>query len=510
MTESISNISLSRLSELISSHMGLHLPTDRWPDIQRGIRSAAREFGFNDAESCIQWLFSSPLNRNQIEILASHITVGETYFFREKQLFDILGEHILPELIHLRREPDRLLRIWSAGCATGEEPYSIAILLSNMIPDIKDWNVTILATDINPRFLEKASTGLYKEWSFRKTPPELKEKYFTKAKENCFKIHPQIMKMVKFAYLNLAEDTYPSLLNDTNAMDLIFCKNVLMYFNPEHQKKVIQKLYRALVDGSWLVVGPSETSQILFSKFVSVNFPETILYRKDVHKKYRPQIHLAEDFEPYFTIAEPPPDLSSKIEPLLSLPVQFDLDQHLVLGPELQKLEPPLIPEPRPAPFEEAWALYEQGNYPEAEEKLIKLAQDDYKAIALLARVYANMGKLTEAFEWCEKAVIADKMNPGSHYLRATILQELGQVNEAIASLKRALYLDPDFVLAHFALGNIASRQGKLRESERHFRNAHVLLQRHGQAEVLPEADGVTVGRLSEIVSLMIERHACV
>lgn len=339
MTESISNISLSRLSELISSHMGLHFPTDRWPDIQRGIRSAAREFGFNDAESCIQWLFSSPLNRNQIEILASHITVGETYFFREKQLFDILGEHILPELIHLRRKPDRLLRIWSAGCATGEEPYSIAILLSNMIPDIKDWNVTILATDINPRFLEKASTGLYKEWSFRKTPSELKEKYFTKAKENCFKIHPQIMKMVRFSYLNLAEDTYPSLLNDTNAMDLIFCKNVLMYFNPEHQKKVIRKLYQALVDGGWLAVGPSETSQILFSKFVNVNFPEAILYRKDLHKKVQYQVRPAQVFEPAFPFTEPPLDLSLEVDPSLSWPVQSDPDQHPVPGPE-----PPLIP----------------------------------------------------------------------------------------------------------------------------------------------------------------------
>ncbi|HUU30037.1 MAG TPA: CheR family methyltransferase [archaeon] len=510
MTESISNISLSRLSELISSHMGLHFPTDRWPDIQRGIRSAAPEFGFNDAGSCIQWLLSEPLTRNQIEILASHITVGETYFFREKPLFDTLREHILPELIHPRRENGRLLRIWSAGCATGEEPYSIAILLSKMIPDINDWNVTILATDINPRFLEKASLGLYKEWSFRNTPPDLKEEYFTKTKENCYKILPQIKRMVQFAYLNLAEDTYPSLLNDTNAMDLIFCKNVLMYFAPEQQKKVIRKLYQVLVDDGWLAVSPSETSQLLFSQFASVNFPQAILYRKDLYKKDRRPVLPAQDFEPAFTILEHPLELDLEVEPPLPWPVQSDPDQHPVARPERQEPEPQLIPEPRPTLFEEARALYGQGNYTAAADKLIKSAPDDYQAFALLARVYANMGQLTEAFEWCEKAVSADKLNPGAHYLRATILQELGQVNEASASLKRALYLDPDFILAHFALGNIASRQGKLKESERHFRNALALLESYGQAEVLPEADGVTVGRLSEIISLMIERHACV
>lgn len=118
-------------------------------------------------ESCLQKLASSLLTRNQVKILAGHLTVRETYFFRDKIHFEALRGYLLPGLIDARRKSNRCLRIWSAGCATGEEPYSIAILLSKMIPDIEDWDITILATDINPIFLQKASEGLYSEWSLR-------------------------------------------------------------------------------------------------------------------------------------------------------------------------------------------------------------------------------------------------------------------------------------------------------------------------------------------------------
>ena len=181
----------------------------------------------------MDWLLSSePPSRNQIEILASYLTIGETYFFREKQTFEILEERILADLIKTRRQNERRLRIWSAGCCTGEEPYSIAMLLSKMLPDLKDWNISILATDINPRFLHKASEGVYSKWSFRDCPQGVKERYFRKAKEDRLEILPDIKKMVTFSYLNLVEDSYPSLSNCTNAMDVIFCRNVLMYFAP--------------------------------------------------------------------------------------------------------------------------------------------------------------------------------------------------------------------------------------------------------------------------------------
>lgn len=493
------DIELSHLSDFIASRMGLRFPRERWRDLERGIGSAARELGFRDIGSCIRWLLSSPLTQRQTEILASHLTVGETYFFREKKSLSVLEESILPELIRARRMAERSLRIWSAGCCTGEEPYSIAILLDKLIPDLQNWNVTILATDINPRFLQKASEGLYTEWSFRDSPSWIKERYFERKKGGRFEILSKIKKRVSFSYLNLAEDTYPSLMNNTNAMDVIFCRNVLMYFAPERAKKVIDHFYRSLTDGGWLIVSPSETSQALFAPFATVNFPGVIFYKKD--RDLLRTAPLAEAF-PAIPVEGSRSSFHLPVHLLPEPAAEVVLTQETgaFLPLEDQKQE---AANPRSAPYAEAASLYERGCYSEASEKiagLLKDHPDDAKAMTLLARVYANQGKLVEALQWCERAIAADKLAAEGHYLLATILQEQGLVAEAVLSLKRALYLDPNFVLAHFALGNLTRQQGKLKESEKHYANALALLDAHRSEEVLLESEGMTAGRLMEII----------
>ena len=511
MTAIVSDALLTKFSKFIENSIGVHFEKNRRHDLESKIGYVTKEFGFENAESCFGWLMSSPLTRSQIETLASYLTIGETYFFREKKSFDALENHILKELIQSRRGNEKRLRIWSAGCATGEEPYSIAILLSKMIPDLEDWNITILAVDINPRFLKKASEGLYNKWSFRGIPPEIKKRYFKHTKDGCYKILPKIKRLVKFTYLNLVEDVYPSLLNDTNAMDVIFCRNMLMYFNLEHQKKVVKNLYRSLVQGGCLIVSPSEASHIIFSQFETVNFPGAILYRKDMYKKSRQKYRLLQDFE--MTVPSPAPqtpvNISFEVQPPISLTVPKDLAKLTDADQKKQQEQEPLsITEPRQNPYEEALELFDKSRYAEAVENLAGNTQDDPKAIALLARAYANLGKLTDAQEWCEKAVDTDKLNPSFHYLRANILQEQGEIEGAMTSLHRAIYLEPDFVLAHFAMGNLTSQQGKIRESDRHFRNALSILHGRNQTDLLPESDGITAGRLSEIISCMTERES--
>ncbi|MFZ3044377.1 MAG: CheR family methyltransferase, partial [Desulfatirhabdiaceae bacterium] len=218
MKAGLSDSLLSQLSEFFAGKMALHFPPARFRDLEHRANSAAKEFGFDDNTAFIRWLVSSPLTRDQIEILASHFTIAETYFWREPQVFEALQEHIVPELMRLREKGQKRLRIWSAGCATGEEPYSLAIALRRIIPDLEKWRVTILATDINPRILRKATAGVYGEWSFRNAPPWLKNEYFNRKDDGKFEILPQFRKMVTFAYLNLAEDNFPSTWNNTNAM----------------------------------------------------------------------------------------------------------------------------------------------------------------------------------------------------------------------------------------------------------------------------------------------------
>lgn len=499
MDLNISDAQLSRFSDFIDEKMGLHFPPLRSPDLQRGVAAAAREFGFEDVPACIQWLMSAPLTRQQSEILAGNLTVGETYFFRERKSFEFLADHILPTLIRARQDGERRLRIWSAACCTGEEPYSLAILLHQTMADLENWNVTILATDLNPRFLRKAAEGVYGHWSFRDTPDWIKDRYFQKTADGRFEIVPKIRRMVDFAHLNLVEDVYPSLTNDTNAMDLIFCRNVLMYFSQRQAIKVIEKLHRAQMEGGWLIVSPSESSQVLFRPYRTMSFPGAILYQKDSRAAQAVEHRVpAAQSEPL--VFDEPCNVA-----LVEQPLQIVIEQEQTPPQQVGEIEEA---EAKRLTYGEAAALYEQGCYADAANKLMELASGPSphpQVFKLLARALANQGKLAEALGWCDRGIAADKLNPANYYLRAVVLQEQGETASVVASLRQTLYLDHNFVLAHFALGNLACHSGKLREADKHLNNTLKILRGYQQDDVLSEAEGITAGRLTEVITSLLK-----
>jgi chemotaxis protein methyltransferase CheR len=487
----------SQLTEFIAERMGLHFPRERWGDLQRGLAGATREFGFEDAAACVGWLLSAPPTKAQLQVLASHLTIGESYFFRDKQTLEALAENILPELIRARRGREQRLRIWSAACCTGEEPYSLAILLHQSLPDLRDWHVTITATDINASFLHKAAAGTYGEWSFRNAPAGLKERYFNRTADGRFAIVPEIKKLVTFAHLNLVDDVYPWLRTDTHAMDVIFCRNVLMYFAPFQISKVIGELHHALVEGGWLAVGPSEASHALFPQFVTVNFPGAILYQKSngpprTEQRWAPA---------------PLSEVAQFVAPAIETPLPWTPPVAAAVptesGPAAPPGKPALVETPL-TPSAVAELLYQQGRYAEAADTLIASFARHApgpRAFSLLARALANQGKLADALAWCDRWIAADKLDPAGHYLRAVVLLESGDHEQTRAGLQRALYLHPDFVLAHFALGNLARSRGKTGEAEKHFANALHSLRRYQPNELLPESDGLTAGRLTETLT---------
>ncbi|MGR9115618.1 MAG: CheR family methyltransferase [Gammaproteobacteria bacterium] len=447
---------MTHLSRWIADRLGLNFPKERWGDLERNIAIAAQEFDYPSTESYITRLLSGPTSRNLIETLASYLTVGETYFFREPRSFEALETHVLPELLKVRRSQGKRLRIWSAGCCTGEEPYSIAILLDKLIPDYQSWNSTLLATDITPRFLRKAVDGIYGEWSFRGAPDWIRDHYFSKQNDGLYEINPWIRQRVTFSCLNLVDDNYPSILNNTNSMDIIFCRNVLMYFTEEQAKKVVHNLYRSLADGGWLITGSIEGPYNLFVPFAPVEFAGTILYQKRKALKQRMEY------------------IGDSVCPFDIVPVNT------------ATTSPPAMPD------------FERASQRDGYE-----ASDQHTEFSLRARENANQGKLAEAAGWCEKAIALDKFNPGYRYLLATIQQEQGLNVEAVKSLKHALYLDPDFVLAYFALGNLHRLQGRLLEAEKYYINVQTILQTYPDAQILPESEGMTAARLSEVVSCL-------
>jgi chemotaxis protein methyltransferase CheR len=493
MKHTLPDSMMSQLSEFIAAKTALHFPPERWSDLEYKLGPAANEFGFADKEEFIQWLLSAQLTSGEMDVLASHLTIHETYFWREPQVFEALVAQVLPALVRLREYNDRHIRIWSAGCASGEEPYSIAIALHRAIPALKDWQITILATDIDPRILRKAMTGVYSKWSFRNAPQWLIDGYFRCKKDGVFEILPEIRKMVTFSYLNLAEDIYPTPQNNTNAMDIIFCRNVLMYFAPERARQVGQGLYRSLVEGGWLMVGASELSQVLFSQFTSVQFPDAIVYRKEIQGALLPDPFQYE-LPPFFqkTTAQPQAEFIAGVESTLP-PFRFQEDE-TVLATGGQALPP-----------DENAAVFRQTAQATDMEIPEKTEGETLPAKTHLIRALADQGKLNEALALCAEALAADKLDPGLHFLRASILQELNRFDEAGVSLKRTLYLDQNFLLAHFALGNLGLRQGKARAAKKHFENVLTLLKENRPEDILPESEGLTAGRFREIILASME-----
>jgi chemotaxis protein methyltransferase CheR len=490
MSERIPEELLERFSETVSTQMGLFFPRERWRDLERGAISAAREMGFEDAAACLKSLLVSSISPFQTKILARHLTIGETYFMREKQALNILRNSVFPELIEPRRRKAQRLRIWSAGCSTGEEAFSIAILLCEMLPDLGQWNITILGTDLNPHSLKKASEGIYTEWSFRDTPAWLKEKYFTKIGEG-YKIDARIQKMVNFSYLNLVEDVYPSLLNNTNAMDVILCRNVLMYFNRDTSRKVAEKFHLCVVEGGYFVTSPVEFLHVEIPAFEQVRHPGVALFRKP-GKPLRPPT---------------PPFEFPKPEPELEIPPQAEsFEEFTPLG--LGFRENPASEASKPPEQilnfqEQIKTLYELGDFQAAAQRaevLLKQFPTDAALLEWVTRARANQGKLDEALQWCEKAINADRIQPVFHFLRGAILQEQGKMQPARESLRRVIFLDPDFVLAHFALGNLFHHEGQENQAQGHFQNAFNLVRRLPPETILPESEGLTAGRLREIL----------
>jgi len=499
MSRKIQDAELSLLNELVARHLGLHFPRERWPDLERGLSAAAEECGFNhDVGGYLQRLLSSVWTQDQMEILAAHLTIGETYFFREKHSLEILQQHIVPELIRAHASRGRPIRIWSAGCATGEEPYSIAIVLSKWMAGLKHGGVEILATDINTKSLHKASEGIYGSWSFRGTPPWVRRTCFETTTNDRCSINSALKKMVRFVPLNLTDDHYAPLSNCTGGLDVIFCRNVLMYFTPMGMRKVIRQLYRYLAPDGWLIVSPTETSQELFSEFATVNFGDVRLYQKSTGRLpaalalpvggvARSSIPL-----PEWTVRATVPLRTSDCRLIQESPDQKSPHKEA----DAVSAGPPAVS------YGEVLGLYEQGCYEAAGQMAAALLSQnggDAQTIFLLARIYANQGKLAEALAWCDKAISADKMAARAHYLRATILQEQSSIAEALLALRHAVYAEPQFVLGHFALGNLTLKHGKPKESQKHFENALLLLARYGPEEIVPESDGLSAGRLIEM-----------
>jgi len=455
---------------LIADRLGLDFTGSRQADLERGLDKAMETSSASAPEQYLAWLATLPDGNHEWRRLAGYLTVGETYFFRDRACCDALAHHVLPDLITARRSDGTLrLRLWSAACATGEEAYSLAMLVDRLLPDRSDWSVTILATDINMEALAIAQLGLYREWSLRGVSEPIRDRYFHRRGTEFFEIDPVIRQMVSFAPLNLAENSYPTMMTNTTALDLILCRNVLMYFTHEAQRVAVTRLQRALVTGGWLVVSPVEASAELLHPLSPVNFPGAIFYRRESAGH-----HLSDDPHTLFSLHE----------------CSHGIPHRDLSAPLSQTVHQPKIP---------CSVTFDGENEPAAEEPpntMIPIEQ---------ARALANQGNLDDAQSLCETVLEGNRLDVEAHLLLSAILQEKGALSAALEALRRAIYLVPDSVPAHFLLGSLLLRVGNHKRGRRCMEIVVRLLHSVSREEVVAGSEGLTAGRLMEMANVYLE-----
>jgi len=552
---------IDAFSKLIVERTGIIFGEKRLDELTRHIVNASNQMNINDIDQYYERLLFSKTNSDIWDKLINKLIIGETYFFREDSLFSALKLNIFPEIIE-KHQKDKIIKIWSAGCSTGEEPYSLAIIIKQIISNINDWKIIILATDIDKKSLKTAQIGAYRDWSFRMTTPYIKNNFFIK-KDNAFEIRHDIKRMVRFEYLNLAEDVYPSDITNTTGIDLILWRNVAIYLKQELILKICDKFYDCLQNGGFLNVGASEAGYMSFEKFKPVKIPGVIVYKKELDNKADLFNNSAKD---YNKIPDKKNQISLKNDAYVSnknsysrnienktfdnsriyksennylLKFQNTLDNkdnksltHNKLTNDLKKYNH--ITENKftndfkdfntitdnnnsnnnnnnnnnidddTVIFQNGIQFMKQKKYNDAVELFMKILNqkpDHIESNFEIARCYANMGNLEKAKKWCEKTIELDPLHSGVYYIIALIAQENGETQDVISYLKKSLYLDSSYILAHYALSNIYHKIGNQTESNRYKIQALKIASKKNPDELIIDSDNLTYGKLLLLIN---------
>jgi chemotaxis protein methyltransferase CheR len=456
--------------ELLQERCGLHFPGEKLSDLERGLTSVMASAGISSVDEFYLELYQSSILDPLWKQFVNQLTIGETYFFRNRWHFKALRESVLPRLIDARRrENNRSLRIWCAGCSTGEEPYSIAILLHELIRDMYNWHISILATDINEPSLERARKAVYNDWSFRiETPSVVRDAYFRQGDEG-WALLPEIRRSVHFEYLNLVEDVYPTSSNDTINMDMILCRNVTIYFDRSTTRTIINRFHRALVDGGWLIVGHSEPLASIYNEYEVHNFENAVLYRKSLVKEAAPAPELLPDF------------------------TSLSVDIIKVSTAEL------LTSDMQQTRLDAAYKLVTRGDFVAARDELtavLELNPAHIDALFLLAKLSADEGHLDEVHDILDTIEELNPLVPQAHYLRALLHQQDAAWDDAKAALRRAIYAEREFALAHYHMGELLVAEGNATLARRSLQSALKLLRRQAPDSPVAFGDGTMVGTL--------------
>ena len=427
---------LDGLTQLAAQRIGLRIPDDAHDRCIGILRERARYLGYSALEDYRNFLAGNRATE-EWEELARAFTTSETFFFRDHGQFDLMRLRLLPELIE-RHRSDKTLRLWSAGCASGEEAYSLAMLMDMLLPEHDGWNILILGTDIDSEAIAKAQRGRYGRWSFRMFPPELQQRYFhtesaIQNPQSVFILDERIRRMVTFRVSNLVKEPFPDLRSELHDMDMILCRNVFIYFVAAAVTAVAAKFAATLREGGYLLPAHTELIGHAAQELKSRLFVEGVVYqRRNTSNADCGTLECGfRNAECGLKTTAPNSALSTQHSAIRN--PQSNTPQSAIGNPHSN------VPPPAPVP-----------------------ATRNDEALLEQARAHADRGEFDVAEQVCREALGVDPLAATPYFLLAQLAQVKGNSELAKECLNKAIYLDPRFAAAYLEQAALYERTGDM------------------------------------------------
>jgi chemotaxis protein methyltransferase CheR len=492
--------SLERFRDAIVRRLGLLFDESKAGFLGEVLQRRSEGAGM-PIEAYLALLEANP-GKAEIGRLAEALTVGETYFFRNVDQFHAFTEVALPERMRANAV-SRRLRVLSAGCASGEEAYTLAIILRTAIDP--SWQVTIRAIDANPAALRKAAAARYSSWSLRDTPADIQQRWFRNGGRDAI-LDETIRTAVTFEERNLAVDDAD--LWQGGSYDVIFCRNVLMYFTPDIMRQAMARISHALAPGGYLFLGHAETMRGLSNDFHLRHSHNTFYYQRRDRGDEGAPIDV---------------DISSlpvSSMPAVAAPMLSDVSWYGEIGRASDRVVAltsrtaaavALKPEPVAPTWNLAVALdlLQRERFTEALGQIDAMPQaavNDPDVLLLRAVLLSHSGQARLAAETALRLLALDEMNAGANYILAVSFEHGGERNTAANHYRVAIYLDPTFAMPRLHLGILLRRSGEYGEARRELKEALLLFQREDPSRLLLFGSGFTRDALIALCQSEIER----
>ncbi len=459
---SLDSAAVTRVVQLIEHRTGLDLTAQ----FRHELPTLLDRLAGGDLNAFARRLHLSADSSAEWQSVISTFTIGETYFMRDSEHFRILRQKILPALTMEKRQASNLeLTIWCMGCATGEEPYSLAITLYEFLPDLANWTLNIIGTDINSKALDAARQGLYRRWSFRHTPEYLEKRYFEPVDQS-LRLIPTIRQMVTFQRASLLD------VPPVATCDIVFCRNVMLYLRRDLLEGVENMMYRVLRPGGWLLLGQAEAIRYERERWRLHIFPGVPIYEKPPLRSTTGSLGRVR--------------YESLDTPLKTLPTTGSLVDDYARAVAALRLE-------------------DMKQAAQILSGLVSRQPHHAPTHTLLAYLFANQKALPEAEAHVEAALRLDPLQANAFYVKALLAMEKSDDAAARTHLKAALYCDRQHVLAMDVLAALQFKVGSWPDAYRLWRNARRVLATLPPQNYVSDLSEMTVHGFDDALKLRLK-----